>query len=114
MKITMKIREIIQNTKMPPGRSHTENRKYVCVCCGLKIQPKWEMRDNLLDLFKTYVWQDYNPKLLSNPTGLCNICKKNLYTLKKGSKPNSSLFHSWIINQERLKLLPRFKGKHSI
>ena len=99
---------------MPPTRSHIDCRGLVCACCGEKGSNLTDLTDGsaLLGLVNSYVSEIYSPKLVSNPIGLCNYCKTNLYKLKKGENIKTEVFHSWIINQERLKLFPRYRGKN--
>ena len=95
---------------MPPARSHGQNRVYVCTCCGNKTPPNHEVKGSLLALYKAYVSDEFDPQILSNPTGLCQLCKKNLYKLRKGETVSDSTLQTWLITSERLKLLPRFRG----
>ena len=95
---------------MPPARSHSQNRVYVCTCCGNKTPPKHEVKGSLLALYKIYVSDEFDPQILSNPTGLCQLCKKNLYKLREGETVSDSTLQTWLITSERLKLLPRFRG----
>ena len=97
------------------ARTRLECRRFICCCCGNKKGLSNNILDtnSLLDLVKSYANRDLDPNLLLNPTGLCNSCKTLLYNAKKGIAVSSSTLNAWLLTSERLKMLPRVKGKYS-
>ena len=116
-KSCMKIREFSQMlfVKMPSEqRNHSDSRQLImCCCCGNKGKNNLVLTTECpqLALVLLYINDLYDITLQSNPTGLCSNCKVNLYKLKKGEQVSSKVHHNWIITQERIKFIPRYKGK---
>jgi hypothetical protein len=122
--INKKMREIecqkstndINSTLTMPNkqRDHFSSRGLVCVCCGYKntkciiLGPETP----LLQMVQLYVNNFYDFELLSNPTGLCPSCKVHLYSAKQGVNLSSVTLENWLLTSERIRLLPRYKGKY--
>ena len=51
-------------------RSHLENRRIVCSCCGLKNLKCIPVNSKLEDLIKKFVHCDYNLDIISYPSGM--------------------------------------------
>nr|XP_047125977.1 uncharacterized protein LOC124807737 isoform X2 [Hydra vulgaris] len=92
-------------------RDHLLSRKIICARCGKK-NLKCSMLEpgtQFLNLVQMYANSNYNPDLLSSPTGLCSSCKVYLYSAKKGESLSIVTLENWLLTSERIRLLPRFK-----
>ena len=95
-------------------RDNFSSRKIICVYCGNKNLKctLLEPGTPLLNLVQKYANSNFNPELLCSPTGLCSSCKVYLYPAKKGESLSIVTLEKWLLISERIRLLPRFKGKY--
>ena len=47
-------------------------------------------------------------------TRLACAPKTNPYDIKKGQEISTTVVHNWILTQERIRLLPKFKGESKL
>ena len=65
-------------------RSHEASRSLVCACCGKKDHSCFVVTDSLEALIQQEVYKGYQAKDVYFPSGVCGLCRKNLFWAKKG------------------------------
>ena len=69
---------------MPKGaRTHDEARAIICCCCGKKNAHCSKENDLLEQVIKEEVFKGYDVKDVYFPSGVCGVCRKNLFLAKK-------------------------------
>ena len=70
--------------KMPPSRTHGQNRNYVCLLCftkPLKVELNkniWVIQGVQLERIHKFFMSNYDPDDQEYPNGVCNNCKTKL------------------------------------
>ena len=67
-------------------RSHTDCRRILCLCCGVRNKNNIELNAEspLLNLVHSYVNYEFDVTLQSNPNGVCPGCKVHHTNWRKG------------------------------
>ena len=84
-------------TKMNAGklRSHEENRRVCCAGCGKKDTKCFNITPTIEALLKEEVYDGYNSSDCYFPSGICGVCRNNLFIARKGSVVPAAVRDRW-------------------
>lgn len=96
-------------------RSHKENRKLICACCGVRKTNCLDLsvKRNILEIYIEKINPSYDVQNIAMPTGVCQQCKVRLYEISKGKKINDYKYAEMLYNSEILKSLKRYRNNES-
>ena len=73
--------------KVKVGRSHEESRANVCCICSKKVKQNrcsiQVVSEKIANLFRKFVFADYNVNNNMYPTGICDSCRVTLTAIDK-------------------------------
>lgn len=67
---------------MTPKKSHEQCRQQSCCCCGARAGP-FQVTKKIEERIKKYAKPDWDPNVISYPTGLCGKCRVRLAECEK-------------------------------